>query len=153
MSHRILFSVLLFSLLPLLSFVAYQKGSNRTKWCFVFQAQLNGYNNNGNAVSATANGPSQALINQIQQQPIRLNNSHLNGSTQLNGSGQVNGHHHTQQQHPIRTPVPPAPPMMHQPAQISANVPPPPREWFLCEKDVAICRFSSSTCLEWTYPS
>jgi hypothetical protein len=91
----------------------------------MLQAHLNGYNGNGNAVSATANG-SQMPITQVQQLPNRINNVHLNG-------------HH--QQVPLRTPVPPSsniPPCpapstnMHQPAPVSNTAPPapPPRKSF-----------------------
>jgi hypothetical protein len=102
-----------------------------------FQAHLNGYNN-GNAVSATANGISQMSVGQMQQQPIRVQNGpqqHLNGAPHMNGSGQMNGHHPVQQQQVlIRTPVPPAPApssVSVQPAPVTAVPPPPPRKFFV----------------------
>jgi hypothetical protein len=98
---------------------------------------LNGYNN-GNAVSATANGSSIVTVNHMQQQPVRVQNGiptqhHLNGGTHMNG--QMNGHHVVQQQVqqqqvPIRTPVPPAP-APSQPAPVSSAPPPAPRTLIL----------------------
>ncbi|KAI6170686.1 hypothetical protein M3Y97_01118100 [Aphelenchoides bicaudatus] len=90
-----------------------------------FLAHLNGYNN-GNAVSATANGSAQMSIGQMQQQPVRVQNGtpsqhHLNG-THMNGH--MNGHHPPQQQQvPLRTPVPPAPAPITPPPALNGSGP------------------------------